>query len=468
MTESCHRSRNGRCARLPRHEYDEVMPLTSATARVPHPLLLIILDGIADRPYPELQGRTPLEAASTPALDAFARDAANGFHYPLGPGRTPSSELVHFRLFGYDGFRFPGRAVLEALGHDLPLEPGDAVSYLAVRRVRVENGVIRITGGYGEDVADAAAIYADLAQWRDPASGYRFQVYDLHKKGEAILVIRQGDARRPPCGDVTDSDPFFFTDLPMLHVQARRDAADPVAAAETAAALNRFLRHAGRRLAASGRRLVSKWSGTMPVVPLPTFMERTGLVGMTIANAPVYRGFARLFGLRHQCGDRDETQDPEGDVRHKALLAQAAIEAGAGFVHLHTKAADEAAHAGDPHAKVAVIEALDRGLAPLLGALDPEWVVAVTADHATPVGGRSVHWGDSVPIAVRGPYARVDQVTEFGERAAVRGSLGQLHSRDILPYLLSQADRAHFLGATPAAFPLLGRPQRAEPFRDDG
>ena len=106
----------------------------------PLPILLVVLDGLADRPYPELGGRTPLEAASTPTMDRLAGEGQSGFCYPLGPGRIPSTELVHFRFFGYEGHYFPGRACLEALGADVSCAAGDVFVFLALRRVKQEPG----------------------------------------------------------------------------------------------------------------------------------------------------------------------------------------------------------------------------------------------------------------------------------------------------------------------------------------
>jgi 2,3-bisphosphoglycerate-independent phosphoglycerate mutase len=88
--------------------------------------------------------------------------------------------------------------------------------------------------------------------------------------------------------------------------------------------------------------------------------------------------------------------------------------------------------------------------------------LCVTSDHCTPVGGRTVHWGDSVPLLVRGPYVRVDGTASFDERSAARGGLGQIGTGDVLPYLLCQADRAHFRGARPMPDEVLGVPRSGE------
>ena len=102
------------------------------------PAVLVILDGLGDRPVPELGGRTPAEAARTPVLDELARRGASGWHVPLGPGRAPSSELAHWALLGYEDRPFPGRAVLEGLGAGLEVPEGIAVVHAALRTSRVD------------------------------------------------------------------------------------------------------------------------------------------------------------------------------------------------------------------------------------------------------------------------------------------------------------------------------------------
>ncbi len=450
------------------------------------PILLVVLDGLADHPYPELGHRTPLEAASTPVMDRLAREGQSGFCYPLGPGRIPSTDLVHFRFFGYEGHPFPGRACLEALGSEVPCEPGDVFTFLAMRRVEQEpGGAYRVTGGYGETFEDAPERYSDLDGWEDTSSGYRFEVSPL-ERGEAILRIRQGEAREPPRGDITDSDPFFFTELPVLRPQPLQWTSAPETAALTAGALERFLSVAADTLAHGERpsvhsrldteqggfrrMIVSKWAGTYE--PLITFEELTGLSGTVIASGRMMRGLARATGLRFVrsgvpggSANTPRFEDPARDLEEKLETALKLLRSGdAGFAHVHTKAADEASHAGDVGLKVRVIEELDRSLASLIEISPRRLVLCVTSDHGTPVGGRTIHWGDSVPILVRGLHVRADAVDSFGERAATGGTLGQVGSADLLPYLLCQADAAHFLGARPKPFTPLGIPRSGEPW----
>ena len=166
-----------------------------------------------------------------------------------------------------------------------------------------------------------------------------------------------------------------------------------------------------------------------------------------IASTRMYAGLAAALGMRYlhvdECMD-----DPAREVAQKLEAAFDAFARGAEFVHLHTKTADEAAHRHAPRLKRDVIGAIDRGLSTLWQKprLLEDFVLAVTADHATPSRGPMLHSGDSVPFALAAATVRPDRVSVFGERDAVGGGLGQLRARDALPVLLNAANRARFLG----------------------
>ena len=135
------------------------------------PIVLVILDGLGDRPQPALGGRTPAEAAATPHLDALARRGASGVHLPFGPGRAASSEVAHWALFGYQGMPFCGRAVLEALGEGVGVPEGVVHLYGALRPSEVRDGAVWITGRAGRgDAGDAAALLASVSRRDVPRS----------------------------------------------------------------------------------------------------------------------------------------------------------------------------------------------------------------------------------------------------------------------------------------------------------
>src|SRR3990170_7559372 len=92
----------------------------------PRKILLLIFDGLGDRPVPELGHKTPLEAAPKPALDWFAANGVNRLVDPIAPGVRPGSDTSHLALFGYDPVAvYTGRGPFEAAGVGIEVGPGD-------------------------------------------------------------------------------------------------------------------------------------------------------------------------------------------------------------------------------------------------------------------------------------------------------------------------------------------------------
>ncbi|MHA1663558.1 MAG: 2,3-bisphosphoglycerate-independent phosphoglycerate mutase, partial [Candidatus Thorarchaeota archaeon] len=88
--------------------------------------VLIVMDGVGDRPLQELGGKTPLQAAKTPVFDRLAKEGQNALMNVIGPGITPGSDAAHLALFGYDPKEeYPGRGPLETMGTGLESKPGD-------------------------------------------------------------------------------------------------------------------------------------------------------------------------------------------------------------------------------------------------------------------------------------------------------------------------------------------------------
>lgn len=424
-------------------------------------MLLLILDGLGDRPVPELGGRTPAEAAFTPNLDELARRGASGLHLPFGWGRAPSSELAHWSLFGYESFRFCGRAVLEALGAGLAVPERIPHLYAALRPSRVDHGEVWITGrATASDTADSRRLLSSLAP--SVSDGIEFRLYPL-VRGEAILTLTGA-----PTVEVTDTDPFFPHLHPWIRPLALAGAPDAV---PVAGALERFLRSSREVLVAhqvnQARRrhglppldvLTTKWGGVRH--PLPPFADRVGCPGAAVTSSALYRGLAVLLGMTHVQPDPDP--DLGADVARRLDLAVGLLAGQAAFVHVHTKAPDEAGHSKLPFAKRDALEALDAGLGPLLS-LSERLVVAVTGDHATPSSGGVLHSGDPTPLVVAGPTVRPDGETSFGEQPAARGAFGVLRATDLLPLLLGYANRPRFLGHRPTTQDALALADRPTP-----
>ena len=432
--------------------YGETHPRPPDTRR---PVVLVVLDGLGDRPVPELGGATPAEAARTPVLDELARRGASGWHVPFGWGRAPSSELSHWSLFGYADVPFPGRAVLEGLGAGVDVPSGVTVVHAALRTSRPAADGVRVTGrAAGTDGEDCALLLAAL----EPVAGEHVVEVVPLGGGEALLLLAGHDS-----GSVSDSDPFFEDLHPWLRPVATGPDGTAAAAALTAflLAARRVLRGSPVQAAREARGLpaldllTTKWAGVRR--PLPAFEEQVGVPGAAVTSGRLYRGFASLLGLA-RC-DVPAARDLAADLAARLAAAQDLLDRGAAFVHVHTKAPDEAGHSRQPHAKRDVLEGVDRGLAPLLD-LVPGAVVAVTGDHATPSTGGVLHTGDPTPFVVAGGAVRPDDVTAFGERPARSGDLGVLRASDVLPLLLQHADRPAFLGHRTGPVRTPGLPDR--------
>ncbi|MDO8964191.1 MAG: alkaline phosphatase family protein [Coriobacteriia bacterium] len=424
-------------------------------------VILLILDGCADRPWDVLDGRTPLQAARTPNLDRFAAGAATGLLHPLGRGMAPGSELAHYTLFGFPRDLYPGRAVFEALGEGLALTGYEVVFrglFSTVRRE--EDGSLRVLERR-TDVDDDAC--RELTEAISPFEyeGIRIEfVYNSDHQG--IVIVRGGGAGTHPSPDVTDSDPYVAGRC-AIRPEALRDAREPHAARDTAVALEAWLTHVHRVLDAhpvnAARRergqspanfLLVKWSARY--APLPTFTEISGLVGASVSSGVTYKGISAALGMRWY--GIDYLPDWTDDLRARIALARRAVDDDCDFVHIHTKAPDVAGHTKDPATKRDVLEALDAALPALWdeGLVSPDNLVIVTGDHGTPSGTALVHSGDAVPIAMAGAGTQADGIAAFDELSCAAGSLGHLEGRDLMPEVLNRIARIKYMSAklTPA------------------
>jgi 2,3-bisphosphoglycerate-independent phosphoglycerate mutase len=425
------------------------------------PVVLVILDGLGDRPIAELGGRTPAEAAYTPHLDALARGGASGWHLPFGWGRAPASELAHWAMFGYAEVPFPGRALLEALGAGLDVDDDCALTHASLHTSRREGDRLWITGrAAADDVSDVAALLDGLVP---VLAGHGMRLRPLESKGEALLSSPAHSS-----GEVTDSDPLFESFHPWMRPIPTSPDGTAFAEALTAALQDaRMHLRASVVNAARIRRglpaldvLTTKWSGRCGRIP--SFVEQVGVPGAAVTSTRLYRGIATALQMSFM--HLPPVEDLEKDLAARLDAAKDLIAHGARFVHVHTKATDEAGHTKQPHAKRDALEAIDRGLT-RLGRLAERAVVAVTGDHATPSTHGVMHTADPTPLVVAGPTVRPDAVTEFGELPARQGWWGQVRAAEMMPLLLGQANRPVFLGHRITARPVVALADAPEPMR---
>lgn len=386
-------------------------------------ILLILLDGAADRPASELDGKTPLEAAETPALDRLVAAGISGLTDIGPPGMPMPSDRAHARLFGYDPEAVPGRGVLEAqgLGTEVP-ETGVTCSASFARLESAGTITDRSLSGRRErcrDDAEAIGVFE--------TAGVSVS-FEYTWKNRGLLTLESAAPLDP---SVTDTDPFELG-LPVVRPEATANADDSDAAARTADALAAYTRWSVEQLRdAVSDVVLSKWAG-MPTQPEP-FAERHGMEAISLTPKPVLAGLTDTLGM--------DVIDPPDGYDERAAAVREALDT-VEFVYAHYPEPDEVAHAGTPLEKKHELEAIDRSLSGVVKAiLERDLVAIVTADHTTPSVGNVVHSGEAVPITIAAPTARTDDVTSAGERNAAAGGLGRIDGTDVLRIARSLGDR---------------------------
>ncbi|MCL6430051.1 MAG: 2,3-bisphosphoglycerate-independent phosphoglycerate mutase [Anaerolineae bacterium] len=385
-------------------------------------IVMVVMDGLGGMPV-EPGGKTALELAHTPNLDALAAKGIVGLHEPIGPGITPGSGPSHLALFGYDPFSYEiGRGVLEAVGIDFPLTPNDLAARGNFATVDAEG---RITDRRAGRIASEAA--AELTARLQ--AGVRIEGVEVFvapvKEHRFVLVLR-GEGLVPALSE-TDPQALGVPPLPVRPLVPE--------AARTAELVNEFVRQAARILADAHPANMVLLRGFAKYPTIPSMGEVFGLQPAAIASYPMYRGLAKLVGM---------TALPTGPALADELGALEHAWADYDFFYLHVKKTDSAGEDGDFARKVEVIEQVD-SLIPRLVQLRPD-VVIVTGDHSTPAPLRAHSW-HPVPFLLWAETCRPDGVDSFGERACARGALGRFPATDIMPLALAHALKLTKFGA---------------------
>jgi 2,3-bisphosphoglycerate-independent phosphoglycerate mutase len=385
-------------------------------------MVLLVLDGLGGLPL-EPGGKTELETAQTPHLDALATQSALGLTIPVGPGITAGSGPAHLAIFGYDPIEYEiGRGALEALGTDFELRPEDVAA----------------RGNFCS--VDSAGVLTDRRAGRLPTEesrklinilrtiqvdGVEFYI-ELIKEHRFAFVMR-GPGLRDALSD-TDPQKIGVTPLSV-------NATQPVAE-KTARLANRFVEQASKLLAGKSPANMILLRGFAKLPAIPQYAETFGLSAAAIAIHGMYRGVARLVGM--------QVLDVVGDTLADEFTTLEQYWNEYDFFYLHVKKTDTCGENGDFYGKVRAIEEVD-ALMPRLLALGPD-VIIVTGDHSSPAVLKSHSW-HPVPLLLYGKYVRADGIAEFGERACTRGSLGLIPAKDVMPIALANAQRITKYGA---------------------
>jgi 2,3-bisphosphoglycerate-independent phosphoglycerate mutase len=399
---------------------------------------LIIPDGCADFPVESLGGKTPLQAADLPAMDAVAREGLVGVsdntpaHLPAG------SEVANMALLGYDPNEyFTGRAPIEAAARGIELGPDDWA--IRCNTVTIENQVmVDFTAGHvsteeSQRLLESMQTAVGPKPWEFvPGVSYR------------NLLIFRGTAGTPSpfSNDTKTRAPHDLTDLSVADEYPRGPGCDWLSdlMQRSAEILPDHPVNTDRR--ARGLRPVTHlWLWGLGKTPtLQAFHERFGVRGAMITAVDLLRGLAALVGW-----DRIEVPGATGyldtDYAAKGRWAVEALDR-YDMVCVHIEAPDEASHEGRVDEKIKALESIDRHIVgPIHQALKQhgDYRILVTPDHPTPVSTKK-HSHGWVPFAVCGHGIAKRGCAGYDEFTAIASKVQFANGWELMPRFVSRSD----------------------------
>ena len=398
----------------------DVEALRDCYVTTPSKIVMLVVDGLGGVPHPKT-GRSELETAHIPNMNAMAQQSACGLTTPVLPGVTPGSGPGHMALFGYDPIKYLiGRGALEALGMDIELKPGDVAARgnfctVDTKGLLVDRRAGRIPSEFSGPLCERLKqIELDGVQLNIfLVQDYRFV---LRLRGEGLSE------------QVSETDPQQLG-VPDLLVRPLVPAAK-----RTADLLNQFVEQARRLLGGEERGNMVLIRGFSQLPNLPPIGQVYRLNPAGIAAYPMYRGLATVAGMK--VIPTGQTFADEVETLHRNYQDY-------DFFFIHYKPADAAGEDGDFDAKVRRLEELD-SLVPRIRELNSD-VLMVAGDHATPaiLAGHSWH---PVPFMVNSRLTAGDGVPAFTERACSQGSIGRIPATQVMLLALAHAGKISKFG----------------------
>lgn len=390
-------------------------------------LALVVMDGLGDIATKENGYLTPLEAATTPHLDALCKNAAQGRMIPMAPGITPGSGPGHLGLFGYDPVEFQvGRGVIEALGLGLELKAGDVAARanfctLDSKGIVTDRRAGRIATSVCEELCAHLAKHVKKVE--------DTEVIIKAGKEHRFVVLFRGKGLEGP---LTDADPH--------HEGAPIPPAAPIhktsaKAKKTAKLVASFYRQALPLLAGKTPANGFLMRGIAHQPAIPTFQERYGLKAACLAVYPMYKGLAQLVGMTKIEGPQTITE------QFQRYLAEFNNY---DYFFIHFKYTDKYGEDGNFPAKKKAVEEFDAAL-PILLQKQPD-VLVITGDHSTPCPVKGHSWHPQ-PVLLTSAYSGSDKLERFTETGANQGSLGIFEAKYLIRLMQANGKMLDKFGA---------------------
>ena len=387
---------------------------------------------MADEPLEELFGKTPLEAAKTPRLDALAKEGQVGLCRTVPKGMTAASDVASLSILGYDPRRYyTGRGSLEAanigvtLGEDevafrcnlITVEKGRVVDYSA-GHISTPEGKLLIEHLNKKLGKKGARFYAGvsyrhlLVVKKSFSPSGRFE----DTTGGPHTLLGSEIEKHLPQGEGSE----FLTQLMLKSQEVLADHE-----------VNKVRLDLGENPA----NMIWLW-GPGTRAALPSFQEKFGLKGAVISAIDLIKGIGRLVGFE-VINVPGATGYYDTNYEGKTSYALSTLKK-KDFVLVHLEATDEAGHNGDLREKMNAIEKFDRVI--VGGVLDGlrkmgSFRILVTPDHATLVRQR-IHTDTPVCFLMYGEGIEPRGTDEFSEKSAAANGLAFEEGHHLMDYLI--------------------------------
>ncbi|MFI3240005.1 MAG: cofactor-independent phosphoglycerate mutase [Bacteroidales bacterium] len=397
--------------------------------------IIILGDGMADEPIPELDNKTPLQAASTPTIDWLAYNGRLGMLHTVPNGYTPGSEIANLALLGYNIPKvFEGRGSLEAASMGVEIEPNQLAARCNL--ICVEDGKIKNHSAGHISTEDGT----ELINYLEEKLGNEIVKFHAGISYRHLLKINGGNK------DVTCTPPH---DVPGVACSEVMVTANSPEAQGTADLLNNLIIKSQellkehpinlKRIAKGKDPANSIWMWSPGYKPsMETLSEQYGIEsGVVISAVDLIRGIGVYAGLtpiivEGATGLYDTNYEGKAEAAIEALKDN-------DFVFLHVEASDEAGHEGDYELKKRTIEYLDSRICkPVLEAtlkMDEPVAIAVLPDHPTPCRIKT-HTNSPVPFIIFRPGTRPDKIQQYDEFNARYGDYGVLREDEFIKEFL--------------------------------
>jgi len=414
-------------------------------------MIYVLLDGVGDLPHPDLQGKTPLEAANTPTLDKIASNGCIGEVISVGKGIAPESDIAVFNMLGYkfNHAEYAGRGVIEAIGIGIDFKDGDLALRGNYSTLNDEGVIIDRRAGRNIEKEDAEGIAKEIEE-KIKLSSPDTSVVIAPTIGHRVTVRIRANSRKLS-SKITNTDPAYSNIGGMgvakavgdfLKIEKCLPLEDDENSKFTSNIVNEFSEQSikimkesqiNKKRKEQGKKQLScillrdagnKYPDVIPI------NKKYSMQFSCIVDMPVELGISDVLKMKaFEAGGLT-------DYEEKARVAAKAMET-QNSIYVHLKGPDEFGHDGDAIGKMKNIEEIDqRFFKTLVENIDSNKVaIVISADHSTPCISKG-HSDDPVPVLVSGDFIQSDGTTRMTEEQAKKGSIGLLQGAEVVPKAL--------------------------------